>query len=160
MSKKKNKVVMVKLLGDVQMPVKLKYGGWIDLSPACDVELKQFEGGDIPLGISVKLPIGYEALISIKDSAFNKYGIIQTNGITVIDSCFCCSDQQWCIPVVSLREGTTVIPKGTCICKFRIIKKMGNSIKLEKEESLTCYSIGSCDDSEDSSAAIQMEEDV
>ena len=144
MSKKDKKVIKIKLLGDTQMPIKLKKGDWIDLCAACDVELRQFESTNIPLGVCMQLPEGYEAIVAPRSSTFKKYGIIQTNGVGVIDESFCGEEDQWFMPVVSLREGSTFIPKGTRICQFRIIKKMGKRVKLERAETLTCLSRGSC----------------
>lgn len=142
--KKEKKVIRVKLLGKSRMPIKFKKGDWIDLCSACDVELKQFESANIPLGICMQLPKGYEALIVPRSSTFSKYGIIQTNGAGVIDESFCGDNDQWFVPVVSLKEGTTTIPEGARICQFRILKKMGKNVEFERVEYLSNSSRGSC----------------
>lgn len=144
MSKKNKKVIKIKLLGDTEMPVKFKNGDWIDLCAAEDITLNQFDSANIPLGVCMKLPDGYEALVAPRSSTFKHFGIIQTNGVGVIDETFCGEEDQWFMPVVSLRKETVTIPKGTRICQFRILKKMGGKVKLEEVFSLTDASRGSC----------------
>lgn len=64
---------------------KLKYidgkSDWIDLRSSEDVELKAGEFKLISLGISMKLPKGYEAHIVPRSSTFKTWGIIQTNSM-------------------------------------------------------------------------------
>ena len=52
---------------------------WIDLRAAEDVEMKAGEFRLISLGVSMKLPEGYEAHIVPRSSTFKNFGIIQTN---------------------------------------------------------------------------------
>ena len=58
---------------------KIGVGDWIDLRASKDVTLKQGEFTIIPLGVSMKLPDGYEAHIVPRSSTFKKWRIIQTN---------------------------------------------------------------------------------
>ena len=61
-------------------------GDWIDLRSAETVELKQGEFRIISLGVSMKLPDGYEAHVVPRSSTFKNYGIIQTNSMGIIDN--------------------------------------------------------------------------
>lgn len=59
---------------------KTENGDWIDLRAAETVELHAGDFRLISLGVSMKLPDGYEAYIAPRSSTFKNYGIIQTNG--------------------------------------------------------------------------------
>lgn len=100
----------------------IKQGNWIDLRAAEDITLSQFESTLIPLGVGMKLPDGYEAILSPRSSTFSKYGIIQTNSIGVIDNSYSGNKDQWKMPVVALKD--THIKKNERIAQFRIIKSM------------------------------------
>ncbi len=95
---------------------------WIDLRAAEKVEMKTGEFRIISLGVSMKLPDGYEAHLAPRSSTFLKYGIIQTNGVGVIDNSYSGDDDVWGMPALAMRD--TVIEKGDRICQFRLMKKM------------------------------------
>ncbi|MBR2925294.1 MAG: dUTP diphosphatase [Clostridia bacterium] len=95
---------------------------WIDLRAAERVEMKAGEFRIISLGISMKLPEGYEAHIAPRSSTFLKYGIIQTNSVGVVDNSYCGDNDIWGMPALAMRD--TVIEKGERICQFRLMKKM------------------------------------
>lgn len=99
---------------------KITTGDWIDLRAAETVELKKFEFKVIKLGIGMKLPVGYEALIVPRSSTFKNFKILQTNGIGVIDESYCGDNDQWGMPVLAMED--TVIHKNDRICQFRIVK--------------------------------------
>lgn len=56
-------------------------GDWCDLRAAERVEMKAGEFRIISLGVSMKLPEGYEAHIVPRSSTFKKWGVIQTNSM-------------------------------------------------------------------------------
>ena len=95
---------------------------WIDLRAAERVELKAGEFRVISLGVSMKLPDGYEAHLAPRSSTFMKFGIIQTNGVGVIDNSYSGDDDIWGMPALAMRD--TIIEKGDRICQFRLMKKM------------------------------------
>ena len=103
---------------------KLRYidgkSDWIDLRAAEDVEMKAGEFKLINLGISVKLPEGYEMIIAPRSSTYKNFGIIQTNSIGVIDESYCGDDDILRMPVKADRD--TVIKTNDRICQFRIIE--------------------------------------
>lgn len=101
---------------------KITVGDWIDLRAAEDVTFRSGEFGIIPLGVSMKLPEGYEAHIVPRSSTFKKWGIIQTNHMGVIDNSYSGDGDIWGMPVYSF--GATTIHKNDRICQFRIMKKM------------------------------------
>ena len=94
---------------------------WIDLRSAETVCLYKGEKALLRLGVAMKLPDGYEAILAPRSSTFKNYGIIQTNGIGIIDSTYCGNNDEWMMPVLATRE--TMIHKNDRICQFRIQKK-------------------------------------
>lgn len=128
--------VKIKFTADIDKPLQAHDGEWIDLRAARDVTIKQFESTMIPLGIKTELPKGYEAIVAPRSSTFKKYGIIQTNGIGVIDETF---RGQWHMPVWSTRD--TFISKGDRICQFRIQKQQPR-ILLKETDNLSATDRG------------------
>ncbi len=102
-------------------------GDWIDLRAAETVELKAGEFKIISLGVSMKLPEGYEAHIVPRSSTFKKWGILQTNHMGVIDNSYSGDNDIWGMPVIAMRD--TVINENDRICQFRIVQRMGD-VKL------------------------------
>lgn len=96
-------------------------GDWIDLRSAESVCLYKGEKALLRLGVAMKLPEGYEAILAPRSSTFKNYGIIQTNGIGIIDSTYCGNNDEWMMPVLATRE--IMIHKNDRICQFRIQKK-------------------------------------
>ena len=84
------------------------------------MELKKGEFRLINLGISMKLPEGYEAIIAPRSSTFKNFGIIQTNSIGVIDETYCGNEDVYRYPVYAVRD--TQIHVNDRICQFRIQK--------------------------------------
>lgn len=132
---------------------------WFDLSTKEEVILKKNHFYMIDLGVRIKVPAGYHAILAPRSSTFKKYGIIQTNSIGVIDETYCGEKDVWKMPVYCLGEDS-VIPAGTRIAQFRIIQnqptchinlveKMGDEnrggfgstdkIKTEIKDSLWAY---------------------
>lgn len=126
--------LQVKYHTDIE-PLAQKEGcDWIDLRAAEDVELFAGSFRLIPLGISVRLPEGYEAHIVPRSSTFKTWGILQTNSMGVIDESYCGNDDEWMMPVYATKM--TRINKNDRICQFRIVKKMPN-LEIEKVEILS-----------------------
>lgn len=116
--------ILVKYHADIHPLEKTEKGDWIDLRVAEDVELKAGESKCISLGVSMKLPDGYEALVIPRSSTFKHWGIIQTNHIGLIDNSYCGNDDVWMFPALATRD--VLIEKNSRICQFRIQKKMDN----------------------------------
>lgn len=113
--------VKIKYHSDI-LPIEvLPNGDWIDLRAAEDVEMEMGEFRIISLGVSMKLPEGYEAHVVPRSSTFKKWGIIQANHVGVIDNSYCGNNDIWKYPAIALRN--TKIYKNDRICQFRIMKK-------------------------------------
>lgn len=115
---------------------KLDKGDWFDLKVRCNVDLCQPQAGVqyqedgkkyrdvgftycvLPLGFAMKLPSGFEAILAPRSSSFNKYRVLQTNSIGVIDNSYSGNSDEWGWPVVAL--GKVEIPQYTRVCQFRI----------------------------------------
>lgn len=100
---------------------KIEKGDWIDMRAAETVEMKAGEFRLISLGVAMELPEGYEAHVVPRSSTFKKFGIIQTNGIGIIDNSYCGDTDCWFFPALAIRD--TIIVKDDRICQFRIVKK-------------------------------------
>ena len=101
---------------------KIEIGDWVDLRAAKEVHLRGGEYMIIPLGVSMKLPDGYEAHIVPRSSTFGKWHIMQTNSMGVIDNSYSGDGDIWGMPVLAFQE--TTIHKNDRICQFRIMKRM------------------------------------
>lgn len=114
--------IKVKYLRDIPKLKPITIGNWIDLYVGEDIVITQGECACIPLGVAMQLPEGYEAIIAPRSSTFKRYGLIQTNGIGIIDESYNGDGDEWCIPVYALGSDAVYIPKGTRICQFRVLK--------------------------------------
>lgn len=101
---------------------KFQNGDWIDLRAAEDVSMKTGDFKLISLGVSIKLPDGYEAHVVPRSSTFKNFGIIQTNSIGIIDNSYCGDNDIWKFPALAMRD--TEIHKGDRICQFRLVQNM------------------------------------
>ena len=115
-------VIDVKYHADIHPLEKVENGDWIDLRVAEDVELKAGEFKIISLGVSMKLPDGYEAHVVPRSSTFKHWGILQTNHMGIIDNSYCGDNDVWMFPALATRD--VLIEKNSRICQFRIQKKM------------------------------------
>lgn len=95
-------------------------GEWIDLMAAEDTTMWVGDFAKINLGVAIELPEGYEAIVAPRSSTFEKYGIIMTNGIGVIDNIYCGDDDIWRFPALKVRGEPVTIKKYDRIAQFRI----------------------------------------
>ena len=112
--------IRVKYLRDVPRLTQLENGDWVDLCAGEDIHIEHGEYKHIPLGVAMQLPHGFEAILAPRSSTFKRYGLIQTNGIGIIDESYNGDNDEWLFPAYNLGEAVD-IPKGTRICQFRII---------------------------------------
>ena len=113
--------IKIKYHNDIRPLEILDNGDWIDLRAAEDVNLERGDFRLISLGVSMKLPEGYEAHIVPRSSTFKHWGIIQANHMGVIDNSYCGDNDIWKFPAIATRDA--VIYKNDRICQFRIMKK-------------------------------------
>ena len=119
----------------VNFPKIIKRGEWVDLEAAREVVIQAPQAGTlkghdvkhrdvvsdvtyIPLGVAMKLPDGFEAIMASRSSAAKKMGIMLANGIGIIDNSYCGDGDEWQYPAVALRK--TSIAVHTRLCQFRI----------------------------------------
>ena len=113
--------IKIKYHNDIRPLEILDNGDWIDLRAAEDVNLEKGDFRLISLGVSMKLPEGYEAHIVPRSSTFKHWGIIQANHMGVIDNSYCGDNDIWKFPAIATRDA--VMYKNDRICHFRIMKK-------------------------------------
>ena len=111
---------------------KVSLGDWIDLRAAETVELKAGESKLISLGVSMKLPHGFEAHVVPRSSTFKNFGVIQTNHMGVVDNSYSGTNDVWKFPVLAYRD--TVINENDRVCQFRIMEKMPDVFFEEVDE--------------------------
>lgn len=123
--------IKIKYHADIDKICKVggKKSDWIDLRSAEDVLMEEGEFRMFSLGVSMKLPDGYEAIVLPRSSTFKKYGIILVNSAGVIDNSYAGDDDVWQFLAYAVRD--TFIPKNERICQFRILK---NQPEIEFEE--------------------------
>ena len=112
---------------------KIEAGDWVDLRAAETVEMKAGEHRLISLGVSMKLPEGYEAHVAPRSSTFKNWGILMTNSVGVIDNSYSGTNDIWKFSAYAARD--TKIEVNDRICQFRIIEKMP-PISFEEVETL------------------------
>lgn len=128
--------IKVKVLTNGCMPVINEKGDWIDLRAAKDVEIKAAQAGVqyqengekyrdvfipvqyIPLGVAIKLPDGFEAIIASRSSGPKKLGVFIPSGKGIVDNVYCGNDDEWMY--VASPMNNTKICQFDRVCQFRI----------------------------------------
>ena len=132
--------IKVKLHNNICKLDIIKKGDWIDLKaakttsfnrPYAQTLKRRYKQGSeyrtrdlkfdfklIPLGISMQLPPGFEAVVVPRSSLFLNHGLLQTNHFGVIDNTYCGDTDEWKFPAMGFFN--TEIIEGTRICQFRI----------------------------------------
>lgn len=117
---------------------KLRYidgkSDWIDIRAAENVSMKAGEYRLLNLGVSMKIPEGYEAHLVPRSSTFKNFGILQANSYGVIDSSYCGENDVWRMPVYAVRD--TEIHVNDRVAQFRIIENQPD-IEFEEVEHMT-----------------------
>lgn len=113
--------IKIKYHNDVEPIEKINVGDWIDLRAAESYTLFKEDFQFLSLGVSMKLPEGYEAIIAPRSSLFKKHGLIVVNSIGIIDNSYSGNKDIWKLPVYCLKPFTK-INKNERIAQFRIIQ--------------------------------------
>ena len=92
---------------------------WVDLRAAEEVHLSPGEMRCISLGISVRLPEGYELWIAPRSSTFKSFGILMPNSPGIVDESYSSDEDILRMPALALRE--TVIHINDRICQCRLM---------------------------------------
>ena len=128
--------IEIKLFNGQIMPELINIGEWCDLRCNEDVTLKApkveviknkngnethkvtFDSKLFGLGVAMRLPRGYEAVILPRSSTFKKTHTILSNSQGVIDNSYSGDNDEWKYNAIAL--STSHIKKGDRICQFRI----------------------------------------
>lgn len=126
----------IKYLEDATKMNKITKGNWIDVYAYKDIFVPQGERAMINLGFALELPQGWEGHLAVRSSTFKTWGIIQTNGVGIVDDTYIGDNDIWHMPVYCLqgkdvewisettgKQGTW-IRKGDKIGQFRIMEVM------------------------------------
>lgn len=116
--------ILIKYHSPTAKPVEQAHDGeWFDVRAAEAYDLKAGNKYMINLGISVRVPRGYEAILAPRSSSFKKWGFIQTNSIGVIDETYSGDDDIWMLPIFATRDAH--IDAGERVAQFRIQRNQG-----------------------------------
>lgn len=131
-------------------------GDWIDLRARVGCSGENGTLTIIPLGVAMKLPAGFEAIIAPRSSTPSTYGFIMPfimpNSIGIIDNSYQGNNDEWKCPALFFDKGN--VPTNTRICQFRIQLSQGatvwqklkwlfsSGIELVEVESLTAEDRG------------------
>lgn len=112
---------------------KIAVGDWIDLRASESVTLEKGELKLISLGVSMKLPEGYEAHIVPRSSTASKFGVLQANHIGIVDNSYSGTNDIWKFSAYAIRD--TTINLNDRICQFRLFKTQ-QRVYFDEVESL------------------------
>ena len=87
----------------------------------------------VSFGVSMELPIGYEALVFPRSSTFKRTGMLLSNSVGVIDNEYNADDDVWCGIFYCTKD--TEIDFGDRLVQFRIQENQPN-INFEEVKSL------------------------
>ena len=111
--------VRVKLFDADCRPLQANGGDWVDLRSRIDISYAARQSLVVPLGVAMELPEGYEAHVAMRSSSYRRYGVIQTNGVGIIDHSYRGDADEWKVHLYATHAGH--ICKGDRIAQFRIV---------------------------------------
>ncbi len=118
LSKKRMKVHIHKLRGDVEIPVFQTKGSiGFDLAAAEDIEIAPKEIGMVSTGLVIETPPGFALILASRSSAPKKFGITPPHGIGVIDQDYSGAEDEIKVLVRNFTQSPVVIKKGTRVAQ-------------------------------------------
>lgn len=113
--------IKIKLFSPQHLPELIDKGDFVDLRYGGEntVYLNEGDYTLLGLGVAMKLPKGFEAIIVSRSSTYNRFGIMNPNGFGVIDGSYSGNNDEWKYPALALRD-SVVIHTWDRICQFRI----------------------------------------
>ena len=93
---------------------------WVDLRAAEEVEMKSGDFRYISLGISVRLPKGFELWVAPRSSTFKNFGLIMVNSPGIVDETYSSDEDILMMPALAMRD--TVIHVNDRICQCRLME--------------------------------------
>lgn len=143
----KQKILIRRINKNIQLPEVSRKGDFIDLRAAETIRFRAPQSGTLktrningqeekyrnvsfdfqmmPLGVAMKLPDGFEAVVIARSSLPKGFGVMLANNIGLIDGSttsdsigYNGNEDEWKAPLIALRD--TTITEGERICQFRI----------------------------------------
>lgn len=114
---------------------KTEKGDWIDLRVGESTLIVGYGYKAVPLGVSMELPKGYEAIIAPRSSFYKNFGCLVVNSFGIIDESYCGDNDQWHLLVYNNSAMPVLLTKNTRIAQFRIIEHQP-AIEFEEVETL------------------------
>lgn len=112
--------IFIKLQEKQALPEIISKGDFIDLRYCGDpVRMKHGDFQVLPLGVAMKLPEGYEAIVVSRSSTYKNFSIFNPGGFGVIDNTYNGNTDEWKYPAYCLGERACIMP-GDRICQFKI----------------------------------------
>ena len=102
----------------ITVPQVIEKGEWVDLRCADNYSLKQGIPQYLSLGIAMKLPKGFEAIIAPRSSTLKNFKLMCGNSIGIVDNSFSGNKDEWKFCAYPIAD--TIICTGDRICQFRI----------------------------------------
>ena len=81
--------------GVVDKIERLPQGDWVDLRTKEKISVLSGEYHQIPLGIAMELPKGFEAVVLPRSSTYRRWGLLLANGQGVIDESYKSDTDEW-----------------------------------------------------------------
>lgn len=113
--------IKIKLHGPQYLPELIDKGDFVDLRYGGEntVYLNEGDYALLRLGVAMKLPKGFEAIIVSRSSTYIRFGIMNPNGFGVIDGSYSGNNDEWKYPALALRDSVAIYTEDR-ICQFRI----------------------------------------
>jgi len=137
---------------ELELPQVIAKGDAIDLRVADPITLKTGEYITANLGIAMKLPKGFVAVVLPRSSTFKNFGVIVPNSIGFIDNSYNGNEDIWKCPLYATRD--TTIDKNIRVVQFTIMPSQfatlfqklrwlfSSTIKLQRVNNLSSNSRG------------------
>jgi len=127
-------ILIKKVKEGANIPSKIEQGDWIDIKLPEDVTLEPGEFKKIELGLAMQIPYGYEAQLVMRSSTYERYQLLQTNAIGIIDETYNGNEDEWLLPVLYMGDEEITIEAGTRLCQFRIVRNQPKVNFLETKD--------------------------
>ena len=96
------------------------------------IEYKQGAIFRISLGFAAEIEKGYEAEVVSRSSTRDKFGVILSNSVGVIDDSYCGENDIWMLEFIAIQDGKMKF--GERVAQFRLTKS--EEVKIEYVEEL------------------------
>lgn len=112
--------IRIRYLRDIE-PLEC-HGDMIDLRCGETTEVYPREYVEIPLGVAMELPEGYEAHVYPRSSTFKRHHVLLTNSVGIIDEDYKGDNDEWRFLAYNPTDEKVEIKKNDRIAQFRIFE--------------------------------------